>query len=165
MARRRWKVLEKTTGLEPGAPERTLRFFAVGTALLFGHLVATLTYPGIDIHVGKGNYLAIDSWTMMAAMIVASFVVRRAGDIRDERDEKIIACGNQAGFFSLIVGALMFSFVLGFLPPIQGKSLTLFMAGNILIAIIVASLLIKYAVQLLEYAKDTHAKCATGASQ
>jgi hypothetical protein len=159
---RRWATLERTTGLEPGAPERIVRFYAVGTALLFGHLVATLAVPGVDIHVGNGNYLAIDSWTMIAAMIAVGFVVSKAGDIRDERDETIKARGTKAGFLSLIAGLVIFSFVLGFLPPIEGKSLTLFMAGNIQIAIVVASLLIKYAVQLLEYAKDTNANCAIG---
>jgi len=159
---RRWAVLEETTGLEPGAPERTVRFYAVGTALLLGHQIATLTFPNIDIHVGNGNYLAIDSWTMMAAMIALSFAVSKSGSIRDERDEKIIARGTKAGFLSLIAGLVVFSFVLGFLPPIQGKSLSLFMAGNIQIAIIVASLLIKYSVQLVEYAKDTAANDSIG---
>jgi len=159
---RRWAKLEKTTGLEPGAPERNVRFFAVGTALLFGHLVATLAYPDIDIHVGNGNYLAIDSWTMMAAMIGVSFVVSKAGSSRDERDETIIARGTKAGFVSLIAGLVVFSFVMGFLPLIQGKSLTLFIAANIQIAIVVASLLIKYVVQLIEYARDTDANTAIG---
>jgi len=63
---------------------------------------------------------------------------------------------------SLIAGLVIFSFVMGFLPPSQGKSLTLFMAGNIQIAIVVASLLIKYAAQLIEYAKDTNANSAIG---
>jgi hypothetical protein len=154
---RRWAKLETTTGLEPGAPERNVRFYAVGTALLFGHLIATLAYPDIDFHVGHGNYLAIDSWTILAAMIGVSFAVSRAGHIRDERDEMIIARGTKAGFVSLIAGLVIFSFVMGFLPPIQGKSLTLFMAANIQIAIIVASLLIKYATQLIAYARDTSA--------
>ncbi len=162
---RRWAELEKTTGLEPGAPERNVRFYAVGTALLFGHLIATLAYPDIDLHVGHGNYLAIDSWTMLAAMIGVSFVVSKAGTIRDERDETIIARGTKAGFVSLIAGLVVFSFIMGFLPPVQGKSLTLFMAGNIQIAIVVASLLIKYAVQLIEYAKDTNADNAIGPSE
>jgi hypothetical protein len=159
---RRWANLEKTTGLEPGAPERNVRFYAIGTALLFGHLIATLAYPDIDFHVGRENYLAIDSWTMLAAMIGVSFAVSKAGNIRDERDETIIAHGTKAGFVSLIAGLVIFSFVMGFLPPSQGKSLTLFMAGNIQIAIVVASLLIKYAVQLIEYAKDTNANSAIG---
>ncbi|WP_354323869.1 hypothetical protein [Porphyrobacter sp. MBR-155] len=159
---RRWATLEKTTGLEPGAPERNVRFYAVGTALLFGHLIATLAYPDIDFHVGHGNYLAIDSWTILATMIVVSFAVSKAGNIRDERDETIIARGTKAGFVSLIAGLVIFSFVMAFFPPVQGKSLTLFMAGNIQIAIVVASLLIKYATQLIEYAKDTNAASAIG---
>ncbi|GAA4644485.1 hypothetical protein GCM10023115_24450 [Pontixanthobacter gangjinensis] len=159
---RRWAKLEKTTGLEPSAPERNVRFYAIGTALLFGHQVVTLAYPDIDFHVGQGTYLAIDSWTILAAMIGVSFVVSKAGSNRDERDETIIARGTKAGFVSLIAGLVVFSFVMGFLPPIQGKSLTLFMAANIQIAIIVASLLIKYVVQLIEYARDTDANNAIG---
>lgn len=162
---RRWAKLEKSTGLEPSAPERNVRFYAIGTALLFGHQIATLAYPDIDFHVGHGTYLAIDSWTILAAMIGVSFVVSKAGSIRDERDEAIIARGTKAGFVSLIAGLVVFSFVMGFLPPIQGKSLTLFMAGNIQIAIVVASLLIKYVAQLIEYARDTDANNAIGSAE
>ena len=61
--------------------------------------------------------------------------------------------------------SLHISFVLGFLPPRFGASITLFMVGNILIAIIVASLLIKYAVQLIQYGKDTDANFAIGANE
>ncbi len=162
LAWRRWARLERTTGLEPGAPERNVRFYAVGTALLFGHMVATLAYPDIDIHVGNGNYLAIDSWTMIAAMIAVGFAVSRAGDIRDERDRMIIAHGTKVGFLSLIAGLVVFSFALGFVPAIEREYLSLFMAGNIQIAIVVASLLIKYAVQLVEYARDTNANTVIG---
>ncbi len=164
-ARQRWAKLEETTGLEPGAPERTIRIYAVGTALLFGHSITAITYPDIDLHVGSGNYLAIDSWTMIAAMLVASLVVRRGDKIRDERDDAIIARGTNAGFLALIAILILFSFVLGFLPPRFGASITLFMVGNILIAIIVVSLLIKYTVQLIEYGKDTIANFAIGADE
>jgi len=35
--RQHWDEKRKTTGLQPGAPERVLRLQAVGTSLLFGH--------------------------------------------------------------------------------------------------------------------------------
>ena len=160
ISRQSWTRMQETNGLEPSAPERALRFYAVGTALLFGHMMVGIMYPGIDLHVGQGNYLAIDSWSMMAAMLMGAIIVRQDNKITDERGAFIIAHGTKIGFITLISILTIFSFVLGFLPPNMDGIFTRFMIGNILIAIIVVSLLVKYIVQLIEYARDTHGNFA-----
>lgn len=162
LARRRWAKLEKTTGLEPGGPERVLRFHAVATALLFSHMITSLVYPGVDLHVGHGNYLAIDSWTMITAMLVGSLVMHRDGKIRDERDAAIIARGTKAGLWALIAMLIVLSSFLAVQPSPPYSRLSHFVVGNFQIAVIVASLLVKYTVQLVEYAKDTDAALALG---
>jgi|GEM_PF-1484186 len=156
LARQRWAKLEATTGLEPGAPERMLRVHAIGTALLFGHLLIAIGYPDIDLHVGNGNYLAIDSWTMILALLITIAISRHDGKVKDERDLAIMARGTKAGFLSLVASLVILAFALAFLPPSQMAVLSHFMIGNILIAAIVAALLVKYTVQLFDYAKDTN---------
>ena len=155
--RRKWSRLEDTTGLEPGPPERILRFYGAATAILFGHMIVGLAHPGIDLHVGSGNSLAIDSWTILAAMIVAGFLFRQDGKIKDERDAAISARGTKFGYAVLIAELIILSMVLGFLPPRLMETVSYFYLGNILIAGILFSVLMKYASQLMGYAKDTRA--------
>ena len=157
VTRRRWLKLQKTTGLEPGGPERSLRLYAVGTALLFGHSITAYAFPNIDLHVGSGNSLAIDSWTMIAAFILSTFIIRKDSKIRDERDAAIKAQGSKAGYVSLITILITFSFALGFLPPSVVENYSYFTIANFQITIVLASLLIKYAGELLAYAQDTKA--------
>ena len=161
-ARRRWTRLQQTTKLEPGGSEQILRFYAVGTGLLFGHSITAFAFPESDIHVGTGNYLAIDSWTMIIAMIISSFFIRQDKKIQDERDAVISANGTKSGYMALISILILFSFSLGFVPPRFVPTLTFFMVANAQITIILASLLVKYTVQLFGYAKDTNAAFATG---
>ena len=156
-ARRNWETAQKQTGLEPSGPERILRLRAAGTALLLGHLIATLAHPELDIHVGQGNSLAIDSWTMFAALIFAGFLFRQDGTIRDERDDSITARGTKFGYMSLIGILTVLLFLLGFLPPRVLDGLEYFTLANMLVATILLSVTIKYCVQLIGYAKDTEA--------
>ncbi len=155
-ARRRWSTQENTTGLEPGPPERIIRFYSAATSMLFGHMIVGLIYPQIDLRLGSGNSLAIDSWTMIAAMILAAFLFKRDMKIRDERDATISAEGTKLGYVVLIAELIILSLVLGFLPPHLMNKVSYFDLGNILIAGIVFSILMKCASQLLAYSKDTH---------
>jgi len=161
-ARRKWIRDAKTTGLEPGGPERALRFHGVGAALLFGHSVTWYAFPEIDFHVGNGNFLAIDSWTMIVAMIIASRIIRLDKKVRDERDAAITALGTRVGYLTLIVLMTVFSVFLGVLPPRYIPTLSYFVLANMQITIILASLLVKFAAQLLAYARDTDAAFALG---
>jgi len=160
VSRRRWAKLQATTGLEPGGPERKVRFNAVGIALLFGHSVIGYAFPEIDLHVGNGNFLAIDSWTMIVAMFIASFIFQQDKKIQDERDVSITARGTKAGYLTLITLLVVSSLALGVLPPRYIPTLSYFVLGNIQITVILASLLVKFSVQLIEYAKDTDAAFA-----
>jgi len=154
-ARRKWSRQKRTTGLEPGPPERILRFYSAATAMLFGHMIVGLMRLDIDLHVGNGNSLAIDSWIMIAAMIIAGFLFRQDSKIKDERDAAISARGTKFGYAVLIAELIALSMAVGFLPPRLMNSVSYFDLGNTLIACILFSLLMKYASQLMDYAKDT----------
>ncbi|MBL4774075.1 MAG: hypothetical protein JKX98_10945 [Alcanivoracaceae bacterium] len=155
--RQHWDEKRKTTGLEPGAPERVLRLQVVGTSLLFGHLLTAILHLELDLHIGEGNTLAIDSWTMILALLIAGIVFRNDKKIQDERDVIITAKGMKAGYYALIVQIVILLFYLGFSSPKLLKPLTPFVLGNLLVALILFSLLIKILVQLISYSHDTSA--------
>jgi len=161
-ARKNWAHIQAQTGLEPSGPERVLRLRAAGTALLVGHMLAGLSHLGLDLHIGQGNYLAIDSWTMFAALLLAGIFFRHDEAIRDERDDSITARGTKAGYLSLIGMLILLLSLLGFLPVHTLENLDYFTLANILVAIILLSITIKYTMQLIGYAKDTEAALTMG---
>lgn len=162
LARKNWAEIQTKIGLEPSGPERVLRLRAAGTALLLGHLIAALLHPGLDIHVGQGNSLAIDSWMMIAAYLLTGLLFRRDEAVRDERNDAITAKGTGAGYVSLIGMLIVLLSVLGTLSEPNPISLSYFTLANILVAIVLSSIAIKYTVQLIEYAKDTDATTVGG---
>lgn len=155
ISRRRWSQLRDAVGLEPGAPERVVRYYAVGKALILGHLLTAIAYPNETLRVGHGNYLAVDSWTMLGTMLVIYFFVRKVDALEDERDRIFNSRATRTGFHFLIFAVVAFAFFLGFAFPDWESELTPFLAGNILIAAIVGSFLVKSISLLNEYTKDT----------
>lgn len=156
-SRRKWARARTQTGLEPSGPEQVLRLRAGGTALLLGHLLATLAHPELDLHVGQGNSLAIDSWTMIAALLIAGLLFRQDATVRDERDDAITARGTKFGYLSLIGMLILLLSLLGFLPTQILEGLNYFTLANILVAIILLSITVKYTIQLIGYSQDTEA--------
>ncbi len=154
LARRRWSRLNATTGEEPGAPERVLWHRLTGTGILLGHLTIALLNPSVDLHVGSGNTLAIDSWTILIAMIVSAALFHGDARERDERHRSIAARGVRSGYTALIVLLLILLFYLGFAPPDFRQPLTHWLLANLLSGLIVTSLLVMQFVQLLAYAPD-----------
>jgi len=153
-ARRRWVRLEKQTGTEPGLPERALWIQCAGYGLLLGHLITALLHTKIDLRLGSGNTLAIDSWMMIVAAVATDFIFRRERSIRDERDTAISARGVRASYLALILLSLGLAFCLAYVPPNYRGALTHFVIGNILIALILASYLTQLVVRLHAYAND-----------
>lgn len=151
--RRRWRRLEAEGG-DPGAPERIVWQRFVATALIGGQIVAALLSP-VDIHLGRGNWLAIDCWTLAAGQLAASVLFREDPRHRDERDDAITALGRRTGFNTLIGLLVALLLWLGFAPVPWTEGLTHFLLGNILIVLIMASLLAQQAAQLVAYAPDS----------
>jgi len=153
-ARRRWERLRATSGAEPGGPERVVWHRFAGTGILFGHLVVALLNPAVDLHVGSGNPLAIDSWIILIAMVLSAAVFHGDARERDERDQAIAARGVRAGYAALIALLIILLLHLGFAPPDLRQALTHWILANLLSGLIVASVLAMHFVQLLGYAPD-----------
>jgi len=155
VARRRWTALEATNGLEPGAPERALWLRLAGTALVLGHLVTAILLAGNDLRVGQGNTLAVDSWTLVTAQIVAALLFRGDSKVQDERHAGIAARGVRVGYATLIAVLIPVIAWLAFTPPGARVVLSHFVIANALIALLLVSYAALLFVQLVDYARDT----------
>ena len=154
-ARRRWSVLEESTGLEPSPPERMLWLRLSGTALILGHLVAAIALVGNNLRVGYGNSLAADSWTMVIGYMLAALLFRRDRNHSDERHQAIEARGLRFGYATVVVLLLPLIAWLAFTPRPWRVFFSDFVIANVLIALLLASYVVLLFVQLVGYARDT----------
>ncbi len=155
LARRRWRILRERDGSEPGAPERLIWQRLAGYSLIFGHMTFSFMNPQIDLHVGSGNYLAIDNWTLTLGMVVSATFFRADRQERDERDDRISAHATLWGYHSLIGLLVMLLSFVGFMPPDLQQIFNHFNVGNLIVRAIVLSLIIRETVQLFLYARDS----------
>ncbi|MBY0566557.1 MAG: hypothetical protein K2P70_04565 [Hyphomonadaceae bacterium] len=161
-ARLRWERL-KQHGADPSGPERVVWHRLASAAIGCGHMLTSLAHPSIDLHVGSGNSLATDSWTILAAIVVSALVFHGGDRERDERDRGFAAAGLRVSYTTLIVELLILLFFLGFAPPDLRAPFSHFFIANLLIALIVISALAQYLAQLIAYARD--AQAAAGGEQ
>lgn len=148
--RRHWDGLRHRGGGEPGPRERCSWHALAALALVSGHLVASLA-QGVDLHVGRGNTLALDNWTLIAAAGIGWVIVRAERMEQDERDREMAARGVHVGyvaFIVLLVGLLM---TLGFGPAAVVERLSPFVLGNVLVVAILLAALARHAAQLVGY--------------
>ncbi len=154
VARRRWKALQDRDGSEPGAPERVVWQRFAGYGALCGQLGFALLNPHHDLHVGSGNYLAIDNWTLILGLMLSALVFRADRNERDERDDRIDARATRWGYGALIVFLLIVLTYMGFAPREMQTALTHFLLANLLIELIIASAVVRQAIQLVGYSRD-----------
>ncbi len=154
LARRRWERLKASDGSDPGAPERMVWQRLAGTAMVLAHLTTTLLNPAVDLHLGQGNYLAIDNWTLILGTLISAFVFRADRHERDERDDRIDARGTRWGYGVLIALLVALLLYMGFAPRTWQTALTHWLLANALIAVIMASFVARQCVQLIGYIRD-----------
>ncbi len=154
LARQHWLKLRRQNGSEPGAPERVVWHRFSGCAVIWGHMVFALLNPQYDLHVGSGNYLAIDNWTLILGVLISAALFRGDGDIRDERDDLIDAVATRWGYGSLIAFLLIASFFIGFRPGSGKDGINDFVLANWIMSFIILSAVVRQAAQLFGYARD-----------
>ena len=154
-ARQRWQALRQLDGSEPGAPERVVWHRFAGCIGVWGHMVFGLLNPQYDLHVGSGNYLAIDNWTLIFGVLISAWLFRGDGQERDERDDRIDAVATRWGYGSLIVLLLMTLSFIGFRAGNSGAGLNDFFIANLLMSLIILSAVVRQGTQLLAYARDS----------
>lgn len=160
LARWRWIRAEYERASDVSAPERVLWLRAAGLALIGGHLLTALLHPHLDLHLGQGNSLAIDSWYLALGLAIAAVVFRRDARITDERHDRIAARGIAGGYAALAVTVLALAFFLAFTPHQWRAEFDHFVLGNILIALLLFSYLAAVALQLALYRPSPRAGAA-----
>jgi hypothetical protein len=158
VARQRWQALYELNGSEPGAPERVTWQRLAGYSLIFGHMAFGFANPQYDLHVGSGNYLAIDNWTLILGMLLSAMVFRADSRERDERDDQISAFATLWGYRSLIGLLVMLLTFVGFLPPDLQPIFNHFVVANLMVGTIILSLIVRQVTHLFLYARDSMAR-------
>jgi formate hydrogenlyase subunit 3/multisubunit Na+/H+ antiporter MnhD subunit len=137
-------------GEEPGPYERRAWHSMASLAVVASHLSVALA-SGLDLHVGRGNTLAVDNWLLILGAALGWIVMRPRSMDRDERDAEMANRGAHAGFRALIGLLVVLLIVLGFAPASVTERLNAFVIGNLLVALILFSLLTAFVTQLLGY--------------
>lgn len=150
LARWHWDRRRDDVGDEPGPHERLAWHTMVSMAVLASHLAASLA-TGLDIHVGQGNTLATDNWTLILGAAIGWVLMRPRAMQRDERDREMAAYGAHAGFRTLVGLLIMLLLTLGFAPVAVTETLTPFVIGNLLVVVILLGVLAGCLTQLIGY--------------
>ncbi|MGZ9113553.1 MAG: hypothetical protein ACXW3K_02930 [Brevundimonas sp.] len=148
--RRHWASRGLTEGDDPGPRERMSWHAMAAFGVLAGHLIAALMQE-VDLHVGRGNTLALDNWTLLAAAAIGWTIVRAPRMERDERDREMAARGAHVGHATLTALLIALLLTLGFAPPSVQERLQPFVLGNIMVVLILLAALAKHATQLIGY--------------
>lgn len=148
--RRHWDVRRRTAGDDPGARERQSWHAMAAFGVLSGHLIAALMQR-VDLHVGQGNTLALDNWTLLAAAAVGWIIVRAPRMERDERDQEMAARGAHVGHATLTGLLILLLLTLGFGPRALVDHLQPFVLGNVLVVLILLAALARHVTQLIGY--------------
>ncbi|MDP1618823.1 hypothetical protein [Phenylobacterium sp.] len=148
--RRHWDGMRHRDGGEPGPRERCSWHALAALALVSGHLIASLA-QGVDLHVGQGNTLALDNWTLIAAAGIGWVIVRPERMEQDERDREMATRGVHVGYTTFIVLLIGLLLTLGFAPPVVVERLSPFVLGNVLVVVILLASLARHGTQLIGY--------------
>ena len=150
LARWHWDRSRDNAGDEPGPYERLAWHSMVSLAVLASHLTASLA-TGLDIHVGQGNSLATDNWTLILGAAIGWALMRPQAMQRDERDQDMAARGAHASVRTLVGFLIVLLLALGFAPVVVTEMLTPFTIGNVLVVVILLGLLAGCVTQLIGY--------------
>lgn len=150
LSRMAWKTRREQDLDAPGWREIGAWHAVIGWGVVCGQLIGALL-RGVDLHLGAGNTLAIDNWTLGAAAVVAWLIIRPRDRTRDERDAEMANLGARTGYWALTIALIIASMAMGFAPVALQERLTPFVIGNILIVVVLIGGLAYSTAQLIGY--------------
>ena len=148
--RRHWHARQLATGDDPGARERQSWHAMAALAVICGHLIGSLS-QGVDLHVGSGNTLALDNWTLIGAAAIGWLIVRAPRMEKDERDREMSNRGAHVGLVMMTALLIILLLTLAFGPRALVEWLQPFVLGNVLVVVILLANIGRYAAQLIGY--------------
>jgi len=154
IARHRWQRLGPEQ--QPGSPERALWHSLVSLGIVGGHLLAALwrVRPDFEMHSLAGHALAIDSWMLVAASLLAFWIARDPDRRRDERDDWIAGRARRVGHRALQASLLLFALALAFGAPQHGGRVDAPLLAQALIVLVMLDWLLQTVVCLTLYRRD-----------
>lgn len=150
VSKRSWEKRRRSDLDAPGWREIGAWHSVIGWGVVCGQLAMSLL-RGVDLHLGSGNTLAIDNWTLGAAAVIAWLIIRPRDRTRDERDTEMANLGARTGYWALTLSLVVASVGMGFAPVAVQERLTPFVIGNILIVLILLGGLAYATAQLVGY--------------
>jgi len=154
LMKRRWAAPNESLQHEFSHCEQALRIRLAANTLLLGHLATALLHTHVDMRLGQGSSLAIDSWIMIAAALTTEYIFKNDTKIIDERDLEYSANAIAWGYRCLALLVVLFALFLALTPPNLRTLFSHFLIGNALVAFCLASYCVYVAVRLCAYSRD-----------
>ncbi len=151
VARSHWRSLDAEAG--PGSPERALWHGLATTALIAGHLVASLWLagPGMALHSVAAHAMAVDTWTLVLGAILSFRIARDPEPRSDERDTLFAARATRGAYATLIAELCVAILVLGFGAELELPAFSQPLIAHVLIVCLMIASIVRCAVQLALY--------------
>ena len=131
-----WEKRARTKGDDPSGFERQGWALFAGTALIVGYMAVVLTRPGSEIHSSTGDTGGKVTWTMVGGLIMAGYILKKRGEVRDERDLAIGHRAERVGYCVCVTLVIALSLFLGFAPFPMRERMTHWLLGNLLIQLL-----------------------------
>jgi hypothetical protein len=152
-----WENRARTKGDDPSGFERQAWALFAGTALIVGYMAVVLTSPGSEIHLRTGDTGGKVTWTMVGGLILAGYILKIRGEVRDERDLAIGHRAERIGYCVCVILVVALSFFLGFAPFPMRERMTHWLLGNLLIELLSIAFMFQNGAMLWGYWRESSA--------
>jgi hypothetical protein len=155
-----WLARHYWSGMHPekrtGSPERLLWHSVATSAIVLGHLSATIGRlgPTLDMHSLHGHALAIDNWTLVLGAVLSYWIARDPEPRQDERDTLIRVQGLRVAHNALLAMLLVLVLLLGFSRNAVILAMNHAMLAHLVIVIVLVTCLVQDIVRLHLYHLD-----------
>jgi hypothetical protein len=156
-ARFYWEKRALAKGDDPSGFERQAWALFAGTALIVGYMAVVLTRPGSEIHLRTGDTGGKVTWTMVGGLILAGYILKIRGEVRDERDLAIGRRAERVGYCVCVILIIALSLFLGFAPFPMRERVTHWLLGNMLIQLLSIAFLFQNGAMLWGYWRESRA--------
>lgn len=160
LARRHWQ--RQPPAEATGSPERALWHGLASHGVLAGHLAmgTWMLAPAFDMHGALGHAIATDSWTLILGALLSYAIARDPAPRQDERDAAIASLGWRWAHGTLLAMLVALILGLGFGAGTALARASHPMLAHLLILILLAHVLVNFAVRLHLYAREAEADAA-----
>lgn len=153
LVRRRWLG---DPNAAPGSPEQALWLALAANTCVGSYLAAMLLRigPNFTMHTPLVHRFGIDTWTLVIASAIASWIARDPEPREDERDLAIAARGRRVAYWGLVGMLVVLILALGFVDRGWVGAWSRPGIAHALILVILLSVVLDTLSRLVDYARD-----------